>query len=82
MSNSLPPGGTIAAVFLETNLMIARFTRSSIWIAVLSAASTSLVEAQGSKSGHWPSFRGTNASGVADGAALPEEWNVPKKKNA
>lgn len=26
---------------------------------------------------HWPSFRGPNATGVVDGAALPTEFNVP-----
>ena len=25
--------------------------------------------------GHWPSFRGPSASGVADGQSLPQSWN-------
>lgn len=30
---------------------------------------------------NWPSFRGSNASGVADGQPLPVEWDVPASKN-
>jgi outer membrane protein assembly factor BamB len=30
---------------------------------------------------NWPSFRGPNASGVADGAALPSEWDVASSRN-
>ena len=31
--------------------------------------------------GSWPSFRGPNASGVADGQNLPDAWNGPNSKN-
>ena len=31
--------------------------------------------------GSWPSFRGPNASGVADGPALPERWDVKTGEN-
>ncbi len=31
--------------------------------------------------GNWPSFRGTNAAGVADGYTLPAEWSVPELRN-
>jgi outer membrane protein assembly factor BamB len=31
--------------------------------------------------GRWPSFRGPDASGVADGQHLPDEWNGPTGKN-
>ena len=31
--------------------------------------------------GNWPSFRGTNAAGVADGFPLPNEWSVPASRN-
>jgi outer membrane protein assembly factor BamB len=31
--------------------------------------------------GSWPSFRGPNASGVADGQDLPDTWNGPDGKN-
>jgi len=30
---------------------------------------------------NWPSFRGSNASGVADKAKLPTHWNVEKSQN-
>jgi len=30
---------------------------------------------------NWPSFRGTNAAGVADGHALLAEWSVPASRN-
>jgi len=30
---------------------------------------------------NWPSFRGPNASGVADGRPLPAEWDVPASRN-
>lgn len=36
---------------------------------------------QSSKAANWPSFRGPNAAGVADGHALPTEWDVPEKDN-
>ena len=31
--------------------------------------------------GSWPSFRGPNASGVADGQNLPDEWNAKTGQN-
>jgi outer membrane protein assembly factor BamB len=31
--------------------------------------------------GSWPSFRGQNASGVADGQNLPDKWNPATKEN-
>ena len=31
--------------------------------------------------GHWPSFRGPNAAGVADGFPLTAEWSVPGSRN-
>jgi outer membrane protein assembly factor BamB len=30
---------------------------------------------------HWPSFRGPQASGIADGQALPVKWNVAKSES-
>ena len=30
---------------------------------------------------NWPSFRGPNASGVAEGKKLPTNWSVPKSQN-
>jgi outer membrane protein assembly factor BamB len=37
-----------------------------------------VVLAQGT---NWPSFRGLSATGVADGQALPETWDVPAMRN-
>ena len=31
--------------------------------------------------GSWPSFRGTRASGIADGQQLPDQWDVKTGKN-
>jgi outer membrane protein assembly factor BamB len=33
------------------------------------------------KDAHWPSFRGRNAVGVAEGYSLPSSWDVPTSKN-
>jgi hypothetical protein len=38
--------------------------------------SAAVVQAQ-----NWPSFRGPNASGVADGAKLPTSWDAGNSKN-
>ena len=35
----------------------------------------------GDRSGNWPSFRGPQAAGVADGQQLPDRWNVEKGEN-
>ena len=37
--------------------------------------------ARASNGGHWPSFRGTVASGVADGQQLPDVWNPATGEN-
>jgi outer membrane protein assembly factor BamB len=36
---------------------------------------------QGTQSGVWPSFRGRQASGVADGQNLPDKWDGAKGEN-
>jgi outer membrane protein assembly factor BamB len=35
----------------------------------------------GSKTGSWPSFRGTEASGIADDQNLPDRWDVKTAEN-
>lgn len=35
----------------------------------------------GDRSGNWPSFRGPQAAGVADGQQLPDRWNVETGEN-
>jgi len=49
-------------------------------IAITAAAllPVSLLSAAGQDDGNWPSFRGSFANGVAEGQALPLQWNVPK----
>ena len=37
--------------------------------------------ASSAAAGSWPSFRGPNASGIADGQNLPDEWNAKTGQN-
>jgi len=54
--------------------------RKLVMLAALCAGPACLhAVAQGAKA--WPSFRGTAASGVADGQNLPDEWNVATGQN-
>ena len=39
------------------------------------------LHSSGSKKGSWPSFRGTEASGIADGQNLPDRWNPKTGEN-
>jgi outer membrane protein assembly factor BamB len=49
---------------------------------VRTAASRSApLPAAGSAAGSWPSFRGRDASGVAERQALPDAWNGPRGEN-
>ncbi len=36
---------------------------------------------RGLPAGHWPSFRGANASGIAEGYATPSRWNAETMEN-
>lgn len=58
-------------------------THACVATAILAAATCVALAAapQSPSAANWPSFRGTNAAGVADGAALPVEWDVPSGKN-
>ncbi|MEM9597639.1 MAG: PQQ-binding-like beta-propeller repeat protein, partial [Acidobacteriota bacterium] len=47
----------------------------SILLASVLLASTAFAEA------HWPSFRGPSASGISEGAAMPETWDVDSGEN-
>lgn len=38
-------------------------------------------ETAGAATVHWPAFRGANASGIGDGAELPEEWDLASGRN-
>ena len=46
-----------------------------LWVS-LCLAFTAAAQAQ-----NWPSFRGPNASGVAEGSATPTEWDAEKRVN-
>jgi outer membrane protein assembly factor BamB len=47
----------------------------------LSAATVRAVQKDGAKGVHWPSFRGVNASGIAEGFPTATEWNVETNRN-
>jgi len=49
--------------------------RASIGVFVWVIAGTALAARQ------WPSFRGPNAAGVADGSATPAKWNAITGEN-
>ncbi len=49
------------------------------WMVILSPAAAllgAMAIFSAGKNSHWPSFRGPNASGVAEGYPLPAAWNV------
>jgi hypothetical protein len=46
-------------------------------LSLVSALSLPAARQQAPAGTNWPSFRGPNASGVADGRPLPAEWDVP-----
>lgn len=51
-----------------------------ILAALLIDLSCGAAHADGSPAGRWPQFRGPQASGVAEGAALPATWDVSTGK--
>jgi outer membrane protein assembly factor BamB len=64
--------------------MISR-TRSLLASALLLTVTSSLFaqnpQNAAKKETNWPSFRGINASGIAEGFPTPTAWNVDEKKN-
>src|SRR5688572_19356575 len=48
-------------------------------MAVIVTASAALLPA--APSSIWPGFRGTHASGVADGQKIPDTWNADTRAN-
>src|SRR5688572_5555653 len=52
-----------------------RLTISLLFVSILSLSSIT-INAQ-----NWPSFRGPNASGVAEGSKAPVTWDVEKSTN-
>jgi outer membrane protein assembly factor BamB len=58
--------------------------RVMIYAAVMVTAVSMFLyslENEGEKSANWPSFRGANAAGVAEGYAAPASWDLEKKAN-
>ena len=53
-------------------------TRNIARTAGAKAPSTAV---KASAKANWPSFRGTNASGIADGQNLPDQWNAKTGQN-
>ena len=55
---------------------------SAATVVLLGIASVALLAGQsGVSGGNWPSFRGANAAGTADGFPLPTDWSVPEARN-
>jgi outer membrane protein assembly factor BamB len=50
-------------------------------LSLIAALSLPIAGQKGPADANWPSFRGPNASGVADGRPLPTEWDVPASRN-
>src|SRR5437763_12499342 len=48
---------------------------------ILTPISTNHSAPSGPKTINWPSFRGSNACGIAEGVRTPSAWNVEKKQN-
>ncbi|HSE32587.1 MAG TPA: PQQ-binding-like beta-propeller repeat protein [Pyrinomonadaceae bacterium] len=50
-------------------------------ITITAGERVSLPRTAKTSKGSWPSFRGTGASGIADGQNLPDEWDAKTGKN-
>jgi outer membrane protein assembly factor BamB len=58
-----------------------RANRVVLFVALVSAALGRAQAQSTTRPTAWPSFRGPNASGIADGARLPESWDVTTGRN-
>ena len=83
-------GGTIENMAINqggTSIVLARDTSPSATAANAATGSKGAASATGeaaavrTKGAPWPSFRGPNASGVADGQGAVAEWDVATGKN-
>ncbi len=53
-----------------------------LFIAILILGCTAAVQqSNGALESNWPSFRGHNASGIAEGFETPVSWDLPEKRN-
>ena len=55
--------------------------RSRLSVILLTVFLFSSIGLYSSQEVNWPSFRGTNTSGVAEGYSLPVAWNVERSEN-
>jgi hypothetical protein len=62
---------------MNHNNKSAAFFIMLIWLAINSCLSAQT----DSKQVNWPAFRGLNASGIAEGTALPTDWDAASSKN-
>jgi outer membrane protein assembly factor BamB len=59
----------------------AKIGKRVVWPRFSLLALCGVLLAQQPPAPNWPSFRGTEASGVADGQNLPDTWNAQTKEN-
>jgi len=58
-----------------------RTSRSQALLVLCAMCAASLLAQEDTRSGNWPSFRGPQASGVADGQDLPDRWSGETGEN-
>jgi outer membrane protein assembly factor BamB len=54
---------------------------STVWLLLIFSGVPLLALGGGQDDVHWPSFRGRQAQGVAEGFSAPTEWSVEDEKN-
>src|SRR5262245_339598 len=64
---------------MRTGLWLASTVIIGLWISSESATLADSKSGNGND-GNWPSFRGANAVGIAEGLPTPTTWNVEKKE--
>jgi len=62
-------------------MVIRRMLKLSPLVALLLALALSAGRESPSQDANWPSFRGSNACGIAEGYSLPTTWNVEGSEN-
>jgi len=75
----MPPSGSLGSLRFLSVCPLLLFC-SSVIVLAWPAPRVSPAAVVGSST-DWPSFRGVNASGIAEGAPTPTHWNVEKNEN-
>ncbi len=71
----------IVSMFILMSILNPTFQHSNE-ISVVAYANPQLAQSSDEQQGvHWPSFRGPNATGIAENYATPTTWSVPEAKN-